>query len=60
MIKKLIKAIKYHIKHNYLDGTTEKDLADESVLKEKDMIIARLTEENKDLRARNRELMKRK
>ena len=60
MIKKLIKAIKYHIKHNYLDGTTEKDLADESALKEKDMIIASKDREIEELRARNRELLKRK
>lgn len=57
---KIIEKIKYHIKHNYLDATREKDLADEATENEKDMIIARLTEENKDLRARNRELMKRK
>lgn len=44
----------------WLDGTTEMDLAFEALIKEKDMIIASKDREIKELRARNRELMKRK
>jgi len=55
---KLIEKIKYHIKHNYLDATREKDLADEAAENEKDMLIALKDAEIKDLRAQVRELKK--
>lgn len=46
----------------WLDGVSEADLEEErkELIKEQQVIIARLEAENKDLRARNRELLKRK
>lgn len=44
----------------WLDGRTEMDLAFEALIKEKEMIIASKDREIEDLRARNRQLMKRK
>jgi len=44
----------------WLEGVTKADLAQEEFIKEQQVIIARLTKENTELRVRNRELMKRK